>query len=1206
MKKDNFTPEQERAIRCIHKNVVVSAGAGSGKTRVLVERFLYILEYGSSGRGDGPAPLAPGILAVTFTRKAAAEMRQRIRKELLRRIQENEGDTVVWKKELKALPQAVIGTLHSLCSSLLRANPVECGLDPSFTVWEENEYSEFLRTQLRDLLRRQLREGDTAAVRLCEEYGSQSLLSQLFLLLTEGYSGSEPGQKEPYREALQDVVTAAGQLKQELSETLAEASSPANKSCLLSYLQEARQALSDLSRAENLRVLRELNGGLKRVGKNKEDISRIKELLEQVQEYPACLRAQALSSVWEAYLDAVLRELRRVKLETGALAFDDLEEMALELLSYHPAVLEKCRSQFRYIMVDEFQDTNRRQRQLIYLLAGGDKERLRDNRLFVVGDPKQSIYRFRGAEVSVFSGVRREIEANGGESVQLLDNFRTVEPILKLCNRFFPDLMGTDPSRSVFYEALQPHRELELKPELRIFQFSARVGTGICRQKEAEGLALRLKELHETEGMPYQDMAILLQNMTHIGRMTAALQKTGIPCAVVDGRGFYDRMEIRDLIGLFTFASNPHNDLALLAVLRSVYMGIDDEMLTRLCLMQREAAGQAAVRGEAKNLSLWSFWGTLLRREMKQAQEASGLSGSLLLIRARHILQGLQTRAALLNLPDFCRVLEEALHPETVLALQPDGEGKVADYRKFMTLARTFAVQKRGTVAAFAAWLRKMQQEQVREAAANAFSEDAVTLMTVHKSKGLEFPLVAVPFIDTRPQVDRDPIAWLWPRGLGISVRSEEGELVPSTVLQAIRRENREQEREEKARLLYVAMTRAENRLILTGSVKEKAEKNSEPGTGKKENTKGSKEDKHWLDWFIRFKAQRPEEFENGLEVVEVSLIPDEEGDTAGTKDGKVEQATAGKGSVAATASLGEADSAAAGRSLLPGDRDEKSLSAAQERIAPLRSCGGGRITSFSASALQEYEHCPRRYYYQVMEQIPPLENKAVPGSSGLPATVLGNIVHRTLEKLSRKAIEETPTQALANFQAFFAQAVEEFAAGRPESSKEVRLMLEDYIRAPLYQAFVQKQKYTEYGFTLSFPCLEPESTGVPGSIPAPSFLFTGIMDAIAINEDGSLEIVDYKSGQPPVGGQVRRGYAWQLAVYRLAAEKLLGARVKSVSLHFLRNRSRWTLPDEAYHTCLTEIRQVCRKIAGKNSEEEFRTELSACVNCPFTYLCRR
>lgn len=190
--------------------------------------------------------------------------------------------------------------------------------------------------------------------------------------------------------------------------------------------------------------------------------------------------------------------------------------------------------------------------------AGVTKIYCRGNRLFVVGDGKQSIYRFRGADVSVFARVRNEITAAGGELIQLNDNFRTVDSVLQLCNGVFPELMGTEETRDVYYEALQSHREAGPQPEFCLHCYAKDLSAEEARRAEADWLAIRLRELHGA-GLAYRDMAILLQNMTHVSLLTEALQKHKVPCAVVDGRGFYDRIEVQDLLNLFSFAVNPDN-----------------------------------------------------------------------------------------------------------------------------------------------------------------------------------------------------------------------------------------------------------------------------------------------------------------------------------------------------------------------------------------------------------------------------------------------------------------------------------------------------------------------------------------------------------------------------------------------------------------------------------------------------------------------
>ena len=1149
-----LTPSQDRAVHCIDKNVAVSAGAGSGKTSVLVQRFLYILARGIRQPSDTVRPRE--ILAVTFTRKAAAEMRDRIREGIDKEILKGE-HSEYWRQQLKDLPHAQIGTIHSFCSSLLRANPVESDLDPAFAVMEERDHSEFLETEVRNRLRRLLHEQDPAAVQLCDEYGSRSLLSQTVSLLQAGFSFSEGEVTEKYDEMLSEIPGEAARLRSVFSPEFPDACSPVNRKVLENNIEQLQNALGDLRKQENLDFLCSVNKGLQRKGKNKDEIGDIKNSLELIVSYPLCVRARSLAPAWETYLLRMREYLDITIQNAGFLSFDDLEEKTLALLERHPDVLAKCRRQFRYVMVDEFQDTNERQRKLVYLLCGGCRDELKDSRLFVVGDAKQSIYRFRGADVSVFARVRNEIVKTGGELIRLNDNFRTVEPVLQFCNELFPGIMGTDETKDVYYEALQAHRQSDCRPELFVQKYAKDISAGEAREAEAAWLADRLAELHR-EGTAFDGMAVLMQTMTQISVITEALRKRSVPYAVTDGRGFYDRTEIRDLLSLFLFAVNPHDNLNLSGVLRSVYMGINDATLTRMHIALSEHNMK-----NGTDVSLWDFLLEGTYRPEKTEEEA--------LVRAVSLLRRLPAAAAVMNLPGFCGEIRKLLRPEAVLALQENGEEQVANLRKFFRLANEYAVQKQGAVQDFAARLLQLAEAEDKEAAATVAAGGAVRLMTVHKAKGLEFPVVAVPFLDISSNKDRSQAVWHPALGLGFTVRDPEGSLVPGPLLCKIKGINAEKEQEEKIRLLYVAMTRARDRLILTGS-----RKDSNQSTAK-----------HWLN---RIDRGLPENYA-GVYRLDAEM-----------------KAPAAKGPLPSPAA--------------PERIPDEVLSGLLEQAAPLDSYGGKTMTEFSATSLKEYDLCPRRYYYGVIENIPPAEEQepqipavaegepageAQPAGQlpeeprkqgpALPADVLGTLVHKTLENYARWRMSHQYGEDEKVWRDIYGNAVREVAGGRFDLAEEAEAMLQAYLHSGLYQSFSPGQRFAEFSFRL--PLLRDDRY---------SYTVTGVIDAVAEKENGELEIVDYKSGKPPGGDDVPRGYAWQLALYRLALERMLRLRgetppkVTKAALHYLRNLSEWTLPDRDYRR---EIAQVCREIAEKKREEDFAVKPENCAGCPFAYMCK-
>ena len=1122
-----LTPSQNLAISCVDRNVAVSAGAGSGKTRVLVQRFLYIL---SLGLQEPVRTFLPGeILSLTFTRKAAAEMRDRIRKALEAELSAD-SDSEYWQRQLNGLSQAQIGTIHSFCSNLLRSNPAECNLDPAFVVLEENDNNEFLVKKVKTRLRRLLHEGDPAAVCLCDEYGSRSLQEQTVMLLKKGVVFAEPEITKVYEEIRSEISLKAKLLQPEFTGELAESCSAGNSKVLKENLEKIRKALAELTKQENAAFLREVSRMLTRRGKNGEAIGRIKERLQLAASYPLISRAAALASVWARYLVQMQAYIKAQKMERGVLSFDDLEEMALELLETHPEVLQKCRRQFRYIMVDEFQDTNERQRQLIYLLCGGDRNRLKDSRLFVVGDPKQSIYRFRGADVSVFAKVRNEIRETGGEVIQLRDNFRTVNTVLELCNALFPDVMGTDREKDVCYEPLQFHRQSELLPQLCVFRYGKKSSAQQARKKEADYLAACLAEQH-SDGVAYKDMAVLLQNMTHIDTVTEALRNASVPYTVADGRGFYDRIEVQDMMNLFSFVINPHDDLTLTGILRSVYIGLHDAALTRIHL------GLSAYRQETgRAVSLWDF----LSHETVVLEE----NMQHLLQRAVSVLQQLLMAGTVLNLPDFCKEIRRLLHPEIVLSVQDNREEQLADLQKFFRLANDFSVQKQGAVYEFALRLAHLKDEDVREAAADVASDDAVKIMTVHKSKGLEFSLVAVPFLEVQAKSDTDKIAYHPEYGLGISLRDAEGATAPSEALKRIKTYQKDKDREEKARLLYVAITRAKDRLFLSGSRKETKEDKSAAN--------------HWLNWIL---STLPENYAG---LLRTDRCVDNSDDTDTPK-----------------------------RSAVPGpDIPPVFLSSVIENTESLASFNKSSVTCFSASSLQEYDYCPRRFYYRVIEKIPPMDNQDKSGRT-LPPDVLGTIVHKVLELYGKWRMEHGFREEESVWQKLFRDAVEEFAGGRMDLAGEAEVLLREYIHSSLYREFSSRQKYAEYAFQL--PLLQDAEH---------TYTITGVIDVITGRQDGMLEIIDYKSGKTPdTDADVYKGYAWQLALYKMAVEKLLQRPVVKASLHFLRNRSEWILPEI---DCRQEIVELCGQIAGKTGEKGFAVNKTHCRFCPFSYMCKK
>ena len=1122
----DFTPEQQEAIKALDTNVAVSAGAGSGKTKVLVARFMYILEQSLAQK----KPLeAMNILAITFTRKAAGEMKTRIRQSISEKINTDTLNANFWRLQLQNLERAQLTTIHGLCSRILRENPVEAQLDPNFTVAEEFEGRQFVEDALQRYLRQQLRQGNEPLRRLINIYGAASFTEQVRQLLpqladiAQEISVSGKDLMQPYREFLAN----ANALKQDLLLAVKELVEQREK--LTSKNTQGRKALELL--ADNLlQVQQELSkdkpvfttldiavAGIKSARKAKSLRDEIKDLCEKLKQQELVELALPLVKDWQAVLLELDKYISEAKRQQELLTFDDLELQALALLQNNADVRKKYHDRFRYIMVDEFQDTNERQRQLIYLLCGDSMTELEGRKLFIVGDAKQSIYRFRGAEVRVFAEVQREMSKKGGQLLKLTKNFRSIKGVLTVCNVAFKKLLGEDKSRDVYFEALEHHKDAVIEPVLLEVPYE-KEQKSLRRTLEAEAIAQRMRLLHEKEKVSYGEMTVLLEAMTECTVLTSALEQSNVPYVIVDGKGFYERQEVLDLLHLLTALHNRYRSLELAGVLRSPYFGLSDETLTQLFLSEAQ-----------------DFWQALQEADLTQFGAEQGRR----VVRARELLAQLASYAALYALPELLAEIWRLLSVDAVLSVQAHGKNKLANACKLRDEAVAYCASRQASLGDWLNYVAAMRETNTRATTANLEAEEAVQIMTIHKSKGLEFNTVFLPQLDRNGQNDTSSIKYNKRLGLGIKAPQDDGLLVSTPILDNIKEVDRELEREEYVRKLYVAMTRAEERLYMSGAVEGSYTELENEGRSFSIKKKREKplEQKRWLEQLMEIFS------ETGTGVrVELAEAAAEE---------VIEQ------------------------------RERKHFivtDETKERIAPLPTfCCNGR-SYFTASALQTYLHCERQYYYQQVLELPALEDtNCVGGADGacdmLPAYVTGLIVHRALELYRGGDGEAALAKAISE------QEVE------AESARVARYLFEQYLASSLFKSLPAEHR-REQKFVL----------------PEDGLMLEGVIDYLAATPEG-LVLVDYKTGTPPEAEDVNLGYAYQLALYKKAAERMYGKKVIRAELHFLQNLSKWELPPDA--DCLQEAVALCKKIAGKCAVEDFSCNSGrACAYCPYAYIC--
>ncbi len=1111
----DYTKEQQRAINSIEKNTAVLAGAGSGKTSVLVERFIRLVASGIDPQR---------ILAVTFTNKAAGEMSARIR-ERMGVLAQGEGEkSAFWAEKKKLLANASIGTIHTLCASILRSSPVEAQVEPGFAIAEEAFARILLEDAVKEAMRQGLEKKQREFLALCSEYGYATAFAGLRSLLTL-FSDRDELNEEKLAQGNEENLSQLPALKADflalLGELLAGASAFKEGTAHRAVLDELKSGHIDIERAvaslpsdsaAAAFVLSSVKPLAKR-NKDKELVGEVKQAAERLAVCCLDYKAKGFIAHWAAAAKYCIEIYERHKRQRALLTFDDLERLTHRLLLSDKAVLDIWAARFDHIMIDEFQDTNQRQKELAYLLAGKRRYGLENNKLFVVGDAKQSVYRFRGADVSVFGQVRRDIKAGGGEEIQLADNFRSSQGILAVCNDLFSFLLA---GASVEFEPLLAHKEDDVSPVEALFiEKEADCDNHLA---EARLLVARFCRLVKEEGCSWGDMAILLRTRTRLPAYMAALQEAGVPHSVLDGQGFFAVPEISDMLNLLAFLANERQILPLVGALRSPLFALDDETITRLSLTGHE--------------DIWQALRAALPAEITGGQRE-------LSERARQKMEKLLEAARFLPVGRLLRLIIEELAVMPLLLLYPDGKQKYANMEKLVDLAFAFEQEEGGALAAFVAHINLLVSMEAREGMEKIETEDsaAVKILTVHKSKGLQFPVVAVADCGSAFYTGQEFFFYEQGRGLGIKVRDAEGTLQATSFFSQLREEAAEANVQEMKRLLYVAMTRAEKKLILSGV----------RSTGTR---------KCWLNWLLE-------------------CFEEKDGCLLG-REGRIHMLPITAGASPCPAPDG------------PGGRAQLlDLPAVLQRIKPLPVSDSGR-EPYSATALSRYRHCARSFYYKYVAGLPEEETSFAGGEGELlAANVTGLIVHGVLDGIGALGLEGALDAALSRY----------CPSGADPGAVKVSILLwlKDYLSSPLFKNTFAEEGLGEVVFRL--PLLSKRDGG--------KFWFSGSIDRLIFNADGSMSLVDYKTDR--LRENKTSAYEHQMMLYALAAEALYpGRAVKEASLHFIRLGEAAAVDVTTQRTRLIgEIADLCSDIESKNREADFAANTAWCRFCGFRHCCQ-
>lgn len=1113
-----LTPEQERAAERRQGSLLLAAGAGSGKTSVLVERFVRAV------RVDG---VSPGrILAITFTERAAGELRERVRTRLLEL-----GD----REAARDAEGAFVSTFHGFCARLLRIHPLQAGVEPGFQILEES-FADRLRTlAFADALAGFVAEDRPEAVDLVAAYGPDPLRTM--------------------------VLGAYAQLR---SQGQAQPRLPRPRS---------GEAPGESSAAPDDR-------GQARLW---EDEAPGEE--GERQDSEEAVRACALiGELVERFGDAYTQR----KHARGVLDFDDLELLARDMLHSRGEVRESWAGRFELLMVDEFQDTNPRQLEILRALD-------RDN-LFTVGDELQSIYSFRHADVKLFRERRAGLQARGA-SLALTANFRSRPEILTAVDRLFATRMG---ERFIPLRTMQVSQEKVDSPIVEMLLTDKRGWESLPTDEELEGLpdatpwrqaearllAARIAEMVAAGEARAGEIVVLLRALSDMPVYETALGRLGLRTLAGVG-GFWSRQQVGDLVAWLRALSNPLDELALYSTLASPLVGVSSDGLALVARATRTLKGTGEHGG--------GVWQTMVDSpttldSVLPAQDASRVAAF------RELFAAERSTAPLHPLPELLRRVVAGTDYEPHVLTLNQGERRLANIHKLIRLARDFEAREGRDLRRFLDHIAHVEGSlggREPDAPVAEGELDAVRLMSIHAAKGLEFPVVCVADLGRDPNLRLpDLLVDASTDRVGVRLLSlATPEPIPALRYEELRDERRTAQEEEEDRVLYVACTRAENRLLLSGAVPFERWPPPKPGVAP-------------IAWLapalvpdapsLAASAERPGaltvDLGDGLRVRCVFNAP-----TPANQAPLFDPREATTDFPPLLAPVAQATSPVASESgavdLVPS-RPPASLGARREGPTRRESLPPTPLndpdSTMSYSSLAELERCGYRYYLERVLRLP--ENHAVAGGGDgedeLEARVRGTIVHMLLESV--------------DFARPIPPSVDDVARVAHRLGARVGVKQREEIAALLAGALAAEparllrtggRPRREHPFAFSLSPSEP--------------LVTGFLDLIVEQPGGAALIVDYKSDKlspdEDIEALVERDYGFQRLLYALAAIED-GAHEVEVAHWFLERPERWASARFAAHERHELRERLLARIDGARARGFAPTpspHREICLTCP-------
>ncbi len=1175
-----LSPSQRRAALAPPVDTCVMAGAGSGKTRVLTSRYVHLIRDHKFSPHE--------IAALTFTEKAAGEMRTRVAGAIQSALRDAEGEEREWLREARAQVEfAPIATIHSYCARLVRREALVAGVDPLFVVLDSAEAGVLLDEAVDQALGvfRANAPNDLLALNGLQLGAKAAVTAVIRALRNDGLHPDELNWIEPERDAtslLEELLVAVNDIElggSQFTKTQG-AKWPACRNQLSTLIKQlARNELSPtaFSRSDCTKWPGQVGSAGKFWKPHKEQLAR---LLGQIED--------ALWSDWgKSHLFEPLKRItthaydayEALKRTRGALDFTDLEVRSLALLSRLAKRGHPLRGAPKVVMVDEYQDTSRLQATLLGFLRRGAA-------MFSVGDPKQSIYGFRKADVRVLLD---EWEYVDEAARHVLDNsYRTSPELLDTLNGLGQALM-TPNTAGVSFQALNaagtfatPTREADDQSpvcELHFVVGGEQAETDRRRKAEANWIAGHIHKLvsgtdqltkgtDAPRGIEYRDIAILVRARASLRSIEDALTQRAIPYLTQSSRGYYLADEIGDLIYALRVVHNPADRFALAALATSPSLAADDEAVNRWFGDGHGAAWERILADASLDASIAARW---------------------------HAFARVQARAHTLSLAACLEAVIDALDLHTVSLTLIRGARRSANLHKAVALAAAMDEQGHHSVPEFLKRVANLraQGETEHDAPIGGEGQDVVRLSTIHAAKGLEYPVVFIADV-TRMTSARSPSVLLTPTGgLGVALSDPiEGVKRMPSGTRVLANKRSEAEQQELMRLFYVATTRAEERLYLSGQFSHRTQKGAPARSG---------------PWGLMLDALAGEP------------PPGDEYDVrlgAGTMRVSVtELEPADSGASRATESASWPPAIPVALKKEAAREADEHMRRIEGHVAPLRRTryvvSVSELLTFAKSPSEYYRHCVLGANSQST-----LLNATddSPDRYALPATGFVNEQHagRALDErfatdvasksgtsIPRDAIGRTLHAALEFVRPPFAKdaarALDCAVALEPYADAEVKAavapLLYRFLECPLAQELetalagrgTPPQRELDLHARIRFPTVAGAEKTVAGF---DSLLVKGSIDLWLPRKDG-VWVLDYKtntrSDRFPSPASLEAYYGWQLRLYALMAERVLGTDIAGAALVLLDpswSREPVELPIDIDGERLRETRRLCEALA--------------------------